>query len=293
MDRKVHELSANLEVKLQALAMLASASGNDHQTSALRRLKDTVRSAATVLSGVSTTIDEGEATRHDVRDDFSITAWEPDDHFHQWIATIVDFSSTSYNQIAPPLSLLIDETTVPGAMIGAQPHDTDLPAHREESSPVVTPVPVPSKNASKSSFEGDRPAGHVRSISAPNVQTANAKPSPTKPGRTRFWNRSKAKPQHLSSKSNLQVHDPKSRASFAATHVLSENRHRFQVESLLAHAKKSMSRSTSKVPARSTKNGKTCLKAVYVGDGACGKTCAIVYVSIPRWSVQRTTKLRD
>lgn len=95
VDRKVHELSDNLEVKLQALTVLASTQGNDEEAAALSRLKDTVRSAATVLSAASTIVDASEIRAGNVRSNSSVSPWEPDENFHQWMATVVDHTAVS------------------------------------------------------------------------------------------------------------------------------------------------------------------------------------------------------
>lgn len=89
VDRKLFELSTNLEVKLEALTLLATSTGSERQVNSLPRLKDTVRSAATVLSAASTVADDND----DRTATFSASfLWPigPGDLLRQWVTSTVD-----------------------------------------------------------------------------------------------------------------------------------------------------------------------------------------------------------
>jgi hypothetical protein len=301
VDRKVYELSANLEVKLQALSTLISASGNQGKVGALQRLQDTVRSAETVFSTTSsivatdTSLHDLEYTnfsRNRVRREAAIVTgslrmptygsndqtspgtddnnrglypspWEADHHFRQWMATVVDFQDTaiiSPSATVPVLALSPVEDT-------AQYESLAAPGRKSlelvNSSPLET-TPTSARLKSPTIFQ------HLRSRSAPSTPTA----PPPITRRSRFWNNSRSRPQHSDVYSRLKVHDPASNASFSTANVLSENCERFGLNDLLSGAKRSMR--LAKIPAPAIKNGSMCLKAVYVGDGACGKTCSLM-----------------
>jgi hypothetical protein len=303
VDRKVYELSANLEVKLQALSTLISASGNQGKAGALQRLQDTVRSAETVFS-TTTSVVATDTSLHDleytnfsrnrVRREAAIVTgslrmptyglddqispgaddrdsrlypspWEPDHQFRQWMATVVDFQDTaiiSPSGTVPVLALSPVEDTAQHESL-----DFSAPGRKSlellDSSPLET-TPTSARLKSPTIFR------HLRSRSAPNTPTA----PPPITRRSRFWNNSRSRPQQADVYSGLKVHEPASNASFSTANVLSENCERFALDDLLARAKGSMR--LAKIPAPAIKNGSTCFKAVYVGDGACGKTCSLM-----------------
>jgi hypothetical protein len=314
VDRKVFELSANLEVKLQALSTLISASGNQGKAGALQRLQDTVRSAETVFSTTSsvvatdtslhdldyTNFSKNRVRREaavitnslrmpaygsnarasqaadDIGDDrnshLSPSLWEPDQHFRQWMATVVDFQDTaivSPSAAVPVLALPPAEDPVTAVVSLSQYQPSDSSAQDRETLELVTTSP-PEVTPTSVGLKSPTIFQHLRSKSAPSTPTA----PPPATRRTRFWNKSRTRLQHTELNYGLKVHEPASNASFSTANVLFENCERFELEDLLSRAEGFMQ--LAKIPAPAIKNGSTCLKAVYVGDGACGKTCSLM-----------------
>lgn len=316
VDRKLFELSTNLEVKLEALTLLASSTGSENQVNSLQRLKDTVRSAATVLSAASTVADPYVNRNSSALSEFSVAPWEPNDQFRQWIATSVglpgfiqapDTHSSSLTRIEDtpepfpyePLSRTPPDRPVTRRELISSGDPTRLPPdipnqyiqqapprppirgppdppvrHVEPQTPfeevrVVQSLEIPG------TVDSQQP-GHVRSSSAPTAGASTALNLIPPSRRWQFWGRTRPNQTstYLDVKANLVVHEP----PLHVANLLFENNDRFQLTEVFAQARLSMD--VSKVPLPSTRNGKTLLKAVYVGDGACGKTCAIMYVTL-------------
>lgn len=330
VDRKVHELSDSLEVKLRALTMLVFTRGSDQENDAVRRLKDTVRSAATVLSAASTTNGTVGVYEDNIRSNASVSPWEPDEHFYQWMTTAIDFSTVlpaenEENREYSPHHLNDDATSVvsliqaqdsslqsnsglPGTMVACNGHTrvsatTTIPTlniqHEDNGVPgdsvsVEQERPSPPHNQdqdfsravtalpghSKKDHLGAKSSSHTRSSSAPGSMFSTASLVPFRAEKPRFWKRSRARSQAniAESRSGLKVHEPKSRAAHPASSIASEDHDVFRFAELYSQARSSMQ--TANVPAPIRRGGKIYFKAVYVGDGACGKTCSLMYVEL-------------
>lgn len=321
VDRKLYELSTNLEVKLHALTLLASTTGRENRVDSLQRLKDTVQSAATVLSAASTVVDNYDNRNSDILSVLDVAPWEPNDQFHQWMASVVDFSGSAQDAMAlniphradtietlaraPPSRLPPDP---PGSHVEVQPNSPvpgksprrrpPIPTgYRLEptfSEPSTPSPPDPPRHhvESPTSFQdadgeqcqrmpsgqNGQNTGHSRSSSAPTIRLTPTLTTTSPSARSRFWGRSSPKLQQANVNAGLVVHEPGLNSALSVPQLLSESNDRFQLTQLLARSKRYMN--FSNIPLPSTRNGKTFLKAVYVGDGACGKTSAIMYITL-------------
>jgi hypothetical protein len=337
VGRKVHELSDNLEIKLRALTVLVSTQGNEKEASALNRLKDTVRSAATVLSAASTTIDASETSAGNVYSNASVMSWEPDENFNQWMATVVDFTTvdpiqvesrlesntaasavmslpqpqdpslqshhavpvtitqTNSNTRIPAITMIAasdvqheeDNTEDHTTLTGQERASLSLPSHSGDDIRAVTVLP----DHTEQSHLGSRLYSHVRSSSAPGAILSTASLASPKTEKNKFWKRSRPRSQVnvVEPQAGLKVHEPRSSASLSATAAASEDNDDFRLVELYSNARCSMN--MARIPAPTRKGGKTCVKAVYVGDGACGKTCSLMCVCEPYKTDNLTTTL--
>ena len=307
--------------------MLVSTQGNERELGALNRLKDTVRSAATVLSAASTAIDVDDIPTNNVHRNASVSPWEPDETFYQWMATVADFTTVkpvhverrsgfdvlypnnsastvvSLTQTQNPnlqspsgptwtMAASSDRPTVP-AIAMSPASDLQQEDHVSQSYTLsteqerVSPLPPVQDDdlfravtilpdQSDQGVPGSKLSSHTRSSSAPSNLLSTLSIGSPKSEKNRFWKLSRPRSQVnvAEPQTGLKVHEPRSSASLSATNIASEEHDAFKLVELFSQAKCSMD--MAKVPTPTKKGGKTCVKAVYVGDGACGKTCSLM-----------------
>lgn len=311
--------------------MLVSTQGNEREVGALNRLKDTVRSAATVLSAASTTVDVDDVPTNNVHSNASVSPWEPDETFYQWMATVADFTTVKpvHVEIRPGVDMQYPNNTASTDVSLTQTQGSNLkspsgppsgptrtmavsgdwpavpaitmmpasdmqqadrvsqgytlPTEQEQVSPLppgqdedlfraVTVLP----DQSDQGVLGLKLSSHTRSSSAPSNLLSTLSLGSPKSEKNRFWKLSRPRSQVnvAEPQTGLKVHEPKSSASLSATNIASEEHDAFNLVELYSQARCSMD--MGKIPTPTKKGGKTCVKAVYVGDGACGKTCSLM-----------------
>lgn len=240
--------------------------GDERNRVAVGRLQDTVRSAAIVLSDASTAaapVDNSD----DLDDGIPILSrgntWTPDDHFDNWMATVVDttFPAQNGTNATPPATDSLDGSLNPS--VGA---------------PTFTGASPPS-NSGDATFESSRSLSQSASNTTPQVvpsplpgvRSGGNVPSPS---RSSFWSRHLSRHKASSSTTGIKVADPKpshTSGDYASGGIAPADQ-----QHLLARAKKSLNPRKLPTPVLAGKGGKTFTKAVCVGDGATGKTCFLV-----------------
>lgn len=278
-----------------------------------------------VLQSMEATLDDLEA-----RDLFQNTghiAWEPDETFYQWMATVADFTTVKPAHVERRQGFesqyLNDATSTVVSLTQPQPSNLQSPigplgtmtaSNDWTAVPAITMIPASDVQHEDHVTNGHTPSmdqertlpsppvrdkelfravtvlpdqtdqgtlsiklsGHTRSSSAPGNLLSTLSLGSPKSEKNRFWKlpRPRSQVNVAELQTGLKVHEPRSSASLSATNIASEESDVFRLVELYSQARCSMN--VARIPTPTKKGGKTCVKAVYVGDGACGKTCSLM-----------------
>lgn len=146
------------------------------------------------------------------------------------------------------------------------------PVHEEELFRAVTVLTEQTDQGGLSS----KLCSHTRSSSAPGNLLGTLSLGSPKSEKNRFWKLSGPRSQVnvVEPQTGLKFHEPRPSASLSAINIAREEHDVFRLVELYSKARLSMD--IDRIPTPTKKGGKTCVKAGYVGDDACGKTCSLM-----------------
>lgn len=277
MHEDIQRLATNVDIKLTALHRMFEQFHQQSQLNAVNNLRDTVRSAATVISSASTAFSAEDEVSEEIREEFSdFGGWfkrETSQETLNWIYSdsreepLFDFAS--HNLVSTPANSAV-ASQQPRA-VGISGDTLILPSIEQATSPsdIREIRPELSTDASK-----------VGKTLSPNSTASLNEERPKKPVKELPPDSPKKRRVSWFRKLSLDMKEE------PGTQPKSDNKSNDKPVTLTSpsveklpdtfHEDRIVSLTLTKSGARGKRHIRKRLKFVLVGDGACGKTCLLI-----------------
>jgi hypothetical protein len=294
MDREVHRLAINIEVKLGALFELVLAADQQGQIDVLTRLRETVQSAARVLSSASTAFREtwGTSSAIDAQSNFEdLFPNQNNEQVSQWVQSQPSMAMSSLNsdEAVPRREVEGNNSRNSGETVF---YDAVATLESSPSTQIFSTIPLALSRESSREGESTR-AGTKSSItstnqpppgstnaSTPSIVMSNSPNQPVKTKWRGYWKRPK--------KESLATEIP-NKVDYMATfddyiRSIETNFWRMSAEARQKHIDRLKAQHETALKYYPKMHwdktlGSYNVKFVIVGDGAVGKTVLLMYAA--------------
>lgn len=178
LDKNINGLHLGLTAKLDTLMRLASTAEDERQRAAVGRLRDCIKSAASVISAASTTLGNSGLDQSEHEDFFSEPSWQPNQHSHAWMGAKQRSPSEENSTSLPQISKYTTEPKLgrPASEQKTQGHRRDSAAFNSDRVRItraavqLSDTPYASAQGEQTLFSRSEISGHQANVILLNAE---------------------------------------------------------------------------------------------------------------------------